>query len=49
MWLFSQGKEEGAGERRAVEESGWAEAQQHAAGPEQQPRAPKCPEQQQQQ
>lgn len=46
--MVSQGKEEGAGERRAVEEAGGAEARRHAAGPEQQPRASECPKQQQQ-
>lgn len=45
----SQGEEEGAGEGRAVEETGGAEAQPPGCGPEQQPQAPCCPQQQQQQ
>lgn len=45
--LFPQGEEEGAGARRAVEEAGRAEAQQQHTRTEQQPQAPKCPEQQQ--
>lgn len=47
--LFSQGEKEGAGEGRAVEEAGGAEAQPLRRGPEQQPQAPRCPKQQQQQ
>lgn len=43
-----QGEEEGAGEGRAVEAAGGAEAQKHHSRPQQKPRAAGCPEQQQQ-